>query len=88
MYKPPPEPEENDPNCCNITFRFIDNSLSFCRKFDKNMKIKELYYLISSKYPKLQYRLFRISPSTELTETNNNLEQEKLFPSGLIQVVS
>ena len=52
------------------------------------MKIKELYYLISSKYPKLQYRLFRISPSTELTETNNNLEQEKLFPSGLIQVVS
>ena len=88
MYKPPPEPEENDPNCCNITFRFIDNSLSFCRKFDKNMKIKELYYLISSKYPKLQYRLFRISPSSELTETNNNLEQEKLFPSGLIQVVS
>ena len=88
MYKSPPEPKENDPNCCNITFRFIDDTLSFCRRFDKHMKVKELYYLISSKFPKLQYRLFRISPSTELTETNNNLEQEKLYPSGLIQVIS
>ena len=88
MYKPPPEPEDNDPNCCNITFRFIDDKLSFCRRFDKNTKVKELYCLISSKYPKLQYRLFRISPSSELTESNNTLEQEQLFPSGLIQVVS
>jgi hypothetical protein len=88
MYKPPPEPDENDPNCTNITFRFIDDSLSFCRKFNKNTKIIELYNLINSKHPKLQYRLFRISPSVELTETKNTLEQENLFPSGLIQVVS
>ena len=88
MYNPPPEPDENDPNCCNITFRFIEESMSFCRKFDKNIKIKQLYHLVSSKYPKLQYRLFKISPSTELNEINNTLEQEKLWPSGLIQVLS
>ena len=88
MYNPPPEPDENDPNCCNITFRFVEESMSFCRKFDKNIKIKEFYHLISSKYPKLQYRLFKISPSSELNELNNSLEQEKLWPSGLIQVVS
>ncbi len=88
LYKPPPEPETKDPNGCNITFRFVDNKLSFSRRFDKNTKIKELYYLINSKFPKLQFRLYKISPSTELNEINNNLEQENLFPSGLIQVLS
>ena len=88
MYNPPPEPDENDENCCNITFRFIEENMSFCRKFDKNIKIKEFYHLINSKYPKLQYRLFKTSPSTELNELNNTLEQENLWPSGLIQVVS
>ena len=88
LYKPPLEPEEKDPNCCNITFRFVDDNLSFCRRFNKNTKIKEFYCLISSKYPKLQYRLFKISPSTELIEKNNSLEQENLYPSGLIQVIS
>ena len=88
LYQPPIEPDQKDPNCCNITFRFIDDTLSFCRRFNKNTKIKEFYCLISSKYPKLQYRLFKISPSTELIEKNNNLEQENLYPSGLIQVIS
>ena len=88
LYEPPPEPDEKDPNCCNITFRFIDERLSFCRRFDKNTKVKEFFYLISSKFPKLQYRLFKISPSSELNELNNSLEQEQLWPSGLIQVVS
>ena len=88
LYKPPLEPNEKDPNCCNITFRFIDDSLSFCRRFDKNTKIKELYCLISSKYPKLIYKLFKISPSTELNEKNKSLEEENLYPSGLIQVIS
>lgn len=88
MYIPPPEPDENDQNCCNITFRFVEESMSFCRKFDKNIKIKEFYHLISSKYPKLQYRLFKTSPSNELNEINNTLEQENLWPSGLIQVLS
>lgn len=88
MYNPPPEPDENDRNCCNITFRFVEESMSFCRKFDKNIKIKEFYHLISSKYPKLQYRLFKTSPSNELNEINNTLEQENLWPSGLIQVLS
>jgi hypothetical protein len=88
MYNPPPEPDENDQNCCNIIFRFIDESMSFCRKFDKNTKIQEFYHLISSKYPKMPYRLFKTSPSSELIELNNTLEQERLWPSGLIQVVS
>lgn len=88
MYNPPPEPDENTENCCYITFRFIDESMSFCRRFDKNIKIKEFYHLISSKYPKLQYKLFKTSPSSELNELNNTLEQEKLWPSGLIQVIS
>ena len=88
MYKPPPEPDKTDPNCCNITFRFVDEKLSFSRRYNKNIKIEELYFLISSKYPEMTFRLFKISPSTELTELNNNLEQENLFPSGLIQVIS
>ena len=88
MYKPPPEPDLKDPNCCSITFRFVDEKLSFCRRYNKNIKIEELYFLISSKYPEMTFRLFRISPSMELTELNNTLEQENLFPSGLIQVIS
>ena len=88
LYNPPLEPDINDKNCCNINFRFIDNKLSFCRRYNKKTKIEELYNLISSKYPKLTFRLFRISPSIELTELNHNLEQENLYPSGLIQVIS
>ena len=89
LYKPPPEPDENDPNCCNITFRFIDESLSFCRRYNKNTKVKELYHIISSKFPEIiKFRLFKISPEDELKETNNTLEQENLYPSGLIQVIS
>ena len=88
LYEPPLEPNENDPNCCNITFRFIDDSLSFCRRFNKNTKIKDFYCLISSKYPKLQFKLFKISPPTELIDKNNTLEKENLYPSGLIQVIS
>ena len=88
MYKPPPEPDKKDPNCCNITFRFVDEKLSFSRRYHKNTKVEELYLLINSKYPEMTFKLFRISPSTELTELNNNLEQENLFPVGLIQVIS
>ena len=88
LYKPPPEPEEGDPNCCNITFRFVDDKLSFSRKFDKKTKIRELYHLINSKFPKLQYKLYKITPSTELNQIDNNLELENLFPSGIIQVLS
>ena len=88
MYKPPPEPNTKDPNCCNINFRFVDEKLSFSRRYDKNTKIEELYFLISSKYPEMTFRLFRISPSTELTELKNSLEQENLYPSGIIQVIS
>ena len=88
MYNPPPEPDLKAPNCCNINFRFVDEKLSFSRRYDKNTKIEELYFLISSKYPLLTFRLFRISPSTELTELKNSLEQENLYPSGIIQVIS
>ena len=89
LYKPPPEPDESDPNCCNITFRFIDESFSFCRRYHKNTKVKELYFIISSKYPEIiKFRLFKISPEEELKEVNNTLEQENLYPSGLIQVIS
>ncbi len=42
--------------------------------------------MIFSKYPKMQYRLFKTSPSSELNELNNTSEQEKLWPSRLIQV--
>jgi len=88
LYKPPKEPDINSPNCCSITFRFVDDSLSFNRKYNKNTKIKELYYLLYSLYPKLQFRLFKTSPSAELEELNNTLENEGLFPTGIIQVVS
>ena len=87
-YKPPPEPNLKDPNCCSITFRFVDEKLSFSRRYNKNTKIEELYFLISSKYPEMTFRLFRISPSIELTELSNTLEQENLSPSGIIQVIS
>ena len=88
LYIPPPEPDINDKNNCNITFRFVDDKLSFSRRYDKNTKVEELFNIISSKYPKMSFRLFRISPSTELTELDNTLQQENLYPSGLIQVIS
>lgn len=88
LYKPPEEPDKNDMNCTTITFRFIDESQNFSYRFDKNDKIKELYHLIKSKYPELQFRLFRISPSEELKNDNNTLEQENLYPDGIVQIVS
>ena len=88
LYKPPIEPDIKSPNCCCITFRFVDDTLSFNRRFDKNIKIKEFYYLIYSLYPKLQFRLFKTSPSVELEDLNNTLEKEGLCPSAIIQVVS
>ena len=88
IYKPPSEPDIHDPNCCNITFRFIDEKLSFSRRYDKNTKIEELYFIIKSKFPEMTFKLFRISPSVELTDLKNNLEKENLYPSGIIQVVS
>ena len=87
LYKPPPEPDIKDPNCCNITFRFIDDKLSFSRRYNKNIKIEELYFLLKSKYPEMTFKLYKISPSIELNELQNNLEQENLYPSGLIQVI-
>ena len=87
-YKPPSEPDINDPNCCNITFRFVDEKLSFSRRYNKSTYIEELYFLIKSKFPDMTFKLFRISPSSELKELKNNLEQENLYPSGIIQVVS
>ena len=87
-YKPPLEPDINDPNCCNITFRFVDEKLSFSRRYSKKTNIEELYFIIKSKYPDMAFKLFRISPSSELKELKNNLEQENLYPSGIIQVVS
>ena len=87
-YKPPFEPDINDPNCCNITFRFVDEKLSFSRRYNKNTNIEELYFIIQSKFPDMTFKLFRISPSSELKELKNNLEQENLFPSGIVQVVS
>ena len=88
LYNPPPEPDFNDKNSCNITFRFVDDKLSFSRRYDKNTKIEELFNIISSKFPKMAFRLFRISPSIELTKLNHSLEQENLYPNGLIQVIS
>ena len=87
LYKPPPEPDIKDHNCCNITFRFIDDKLSFSRRYNKNIKIEELYFLLKSKYPEMTFKLYKISPSIELNELQNNLEQENLYPSGLIQVI-
>ena len=87
-YKPPFEPDINDPNCCNITFRFVDEKLSFSRRYNKNTNIEELYFIIQSKFPDMTFKLFRISPSSELKELKNNLEQENLFPSGIVQVIS
>ena len=54
---------------------------------EKYILIQEFYHLIISKYPKMQYRLFKTSPSNELNEINNTSEQERLWPSRLIQVV-
>ena len=35
----------------------------------------------------MTFKLYKISPSIELNELQNNLEQENLYPSGLIQVI-
>ena len=88
LYKPPAEPLDNDNNATNITFRFIDESQNFNRRFDRRVKIGELYHLIKSKNPGLQFRLFRVSPSQELKNPSNSLEQENLYPNGIVQIVS
>ena len=87
LYKPPTEPLENDNNVANITFRFIDESQNFNRRFDKRVKVRELYYLIKSKNPGLKFRLFRVSPSQELKNLCNSLEEENLYPSGIVQII-
>ena len=87
LYKPPDEPLENDNNATNITFRFIDENQNFNRRYDKRVKVKELYHLIKSKNPGLQFRLFRVSPSQELKNPYNSLEQENLYPNGIVQII-
>ena len=67
---------------------FVDEKLSFSRRYNKNTNIEELYFIIKSKFPDMTFKLFRISPSSELKELKNNLEQENLYPSGIVQVVS
>ena len=88
LYKPPDEPLDNDNNGTNITFRFIDETQNFNRRFDKRVKVVELYHLIKSKNPGLQFRLFRVSPSQELKNMSNSLEQENLYPSGIVQIIN
>lgn len=87
LYKPPIEPDKNDINGTNIMFRFIDESQNFSRRFDKKIRVCELYHLLKSKYPELQFRLFRISPSQELKNHNTTLEEENLYPNGIVQIV-
>lgn len=87
LYRPPSEPEKNDPNGCEITFRFVDSD-PVIRRFPKNTKIVDLYKFIKSTNPWLKFKLYKISPSEELRNLENTLKNDNFGNSVIIQVLT
>ena len=90
----PKEPDDDNPDKCVILFRFPDGEKVVQRKFLKTEKVSVLYLYIQSlgreiysEKEEKKFSLIQTFPFKNFDEIQNNtLEQEGLFPNGMLQI--
>ena len=87
------EPDENNPDCCTICFRYPDGEKTKIRRFMKTDTIKELYEYIKSLGNEIYtedgngiFSLYQPFPPKKYENMENTLENEGLFPNAVIQI--
>ena len=87
------EPDENNPDCCTICFRYPDGDKTKLRRFLKTDKIKELYEFVKSLGNEIYtedgngiFSLYQPFPPKKYENFENSLEDEGLFPNAVIQI--
>ena len=87
------EPDQDNPDCCTICFRYPDGEKTKIRRFLKNDKIKELYDYVKSLgneiYTEEGNGVFSLNqpfPPKKFENMENTLENEGLFPNAVIQI--
>ena len=87
------EPDENDPNCSVICFRYPDGETTKNRRFLKSHTIQNLYNFVTSLGEEIytekennHFSLFQPFPPKKYEEMDNTLEKEGLFPNAVIQI--
>jgi hypothetical protein len=90
----PKEPDENDPNCCQIILRYPDGTKNIERRFNKNEKIENLYILVKSKGREIFFEqesndfdlIYGFPPKNLDNSRNNTFDEEGLFPNAFVQI--
>ena len=87
------EPDENNPDCCTICFRYPDGDKRKDRRFLKTDKIIILYEYIKSLGNEIYtedgngiFSLYQPFPPKKYDNMENTLENEGLFPNAVIQI--
>jgi hypothetical protein len=90
----PPEPAENDPNACKISFRLHYEERYINRRFNKYDKIDALFNYLDSlgreiycKPTSTSYRImYGFPPKYFENKRNSTLSKEGLFPSSVLNI--
>ena len=90
----PQEPNDDNPDKCVIKFRYPDGEKVVERKFLKTDKVSLLYLYVRSlgreiysEKEEKNFSLIQTFPFKNFDEVqNNSLEQEGLFPNGILQI--
>jgi hypothetical protein len=87
------EPDQDNPDCCTICFRYPDGEKTKIRRFLKNDKIKELYDYVKSLGNEIYteegngiFSLYQPFPPKKYDNMENTLDNEGLFPNAVIQI--
>ena len=87
------EPEESNPDCCVICFRYPDGDKRKDRRFLKTDKIKILYEYVKSLGNEIYteegngvFSLYQPFPPKKYENMENTLEQENLVSNAVIQI--
>ncbi len=87
------EPNEDDPNCSIICFRYPDGQKTKNRRFLKEHTIQNLYDYITSLGEEIytekennNFSLYQPFPPKKYDQMDNTLEKEGLFPNAVIQI--
>ena len=87
------EPEENNPDCTIIIFRYPDGEKRIERRFLKSHTIQNLYDFVTSLGKEIYteeenntFSLYQPFPPKKYDNMKNTLEEEGLFPNAIIQI--
>ena len=87
------EPNDDNPDCCTICFRYPDGEKTIQRKFLKNNIIQNLYDYVTSLGEEIytekenyNFSLCQVFPPKKFDVMENTLEKEGLFPNAVIQI--